>query len=72
MFNVREGFGREDDVMPKRFSTEPMPDGPSRGQLFEQDALLKDYYQARGWDVNSGVPSQAKLKELGLAFAIAK
>ena len=72
MFNVRDGFGRKDDEMPKRFSTESMPAGPSKGQTFEQDALLKDYYQVRGWDVNSGVPTQAKLKELGLAFTIAK
>jgi aldehyde:ferredoxin oxidoreductase len=72
MFNVREGFGRKDDFMPKRFATETMPDGPSKGQVFENDELLKDYYRARGWNVNTGIPTAAKLKELGLSFAIAK
>jgi aldehyde:ferredoxin oxidoreductase len=27
--------------------------------------MLDDYYQARGWD-NQGVPTKAKLAELGL------
>ena len=72
MFNVREGFTSKDDAMPKRFSTEPIPDGPSKGQVFEQDALVKDYYQARGWNLNTGVPTPAKLRELSLGFAVAK
>ena len=33
---------------------------------------VKDYYQARGWNVNSGVPTPAKLRELDLGYAIAK
>jgi len=72
MFNVREGFGRKDDALPRRFSTEPLPDGPAKGQVFEEDALVKDYYQARGWNARTGVPTEAKLKELGLSFAIGK
>lgn len=69
MFNVREGFTSKDDALPARFSTESMPDGPSKGQMYEAEALLKDYYQARGWDPKTGIPSAAKLSELGLSFA---
>lgn len=72
MFNVREGFGSKDDSFPKRFSTEPMPAGPSAGQVFEAEVLLKDYYQARGWDIKTGIPTQTKLNELGLGFTISK
>lgn len=68
MFNVREGFGSKDDVMPKRLTEEPMPAGPSAGQVFEAEALLKDYYQARGWNVKTGIPTKKKLNELGLGF----
>jgi len=70
MFNVREGFGRKDDVCPERFLKEPMPDGPSAGQIFEAEQLLEDYYRVRGWDSKTGIPSEAKLKELGLEFTI--
>jgi aldehyde:ferredoxin oxidoreductase len=43
-------------------------DGPAKGAVVTQDeldSLLDDYYQARGWTVE-GVPSAAKLQELGL------
>jgi aldehyde:ferredoxin oxidoreductase len=30
------------------------------------DRLLNDYYEARGWSADTGVPTPAKLKELGL------
>jgi len=72
MFNVREGFGKKDDAFPKRFSQEPLPAGPSRGQIFEEGQLLADYYQARGWDPDTGIPSSKKLAELGLSFTLKK
>jgi aldehyde:ferredoxin oxidoreductase len=72
MFNVREGLGSKDDVFPKRLTGDPMPSGPSTGQVFEAEPLLKDYYQERGWDVKTGIPTEAKLNELGLGFTINK
>lgn len=69
MFNVREGFSKKDDVYPERITKEAMASGPSAGQVFEIEPLLKDYYQARGWDEN-GIPGQAKLNELGLGFTL--
>lgn len=72
MFNVREGFGRKDDVFPRRLTREPMPSGPSKGQVFEAGPLLDDYYRARGWDVTTGIPTRAKLDELGLGFTSGK
>ncbi len=70
MFNVREGFSRKDDVFPSRFTKVPMPAGPSAGQVFEAERLLLDYYRARDWDMKTGIPTAAKLKELGLGFTI--
>ena len=43
-------------------------EGPAKGSMVTQeelDLLLDDYYQARGWNVE-GIPTKAKLKELGL------
>ncbi|MPW39547.1 aldehyde ferredoxin oxidoreductase, partial [Thermococcus sp. 101 C5] len=63
--NVREGIDGKYDRMPERIVKEPVPREPSKGQVFEEEVLLKDYYKARGWDEN-GVPTKEKLKELGL------
>jgi aldehyde:ferredoxin oxidoreductase len=65
--NVREGIGtREYDTLPERILKEPVPRPPAKGQVFELDKLLDDYYGARGWDVKTGLPSRRKLEELGL------
>jgi len=69
LINLREGLTREDDTLPWKVMNQPIPDdGPAKGAVVtedELDLLLDDYYQARGWSVE-GVPSKAKLQELGL------
>lgn len=67
LFNLKAGMTAKDDSLPKRFLNEPMPDGPSKGQVFEQEQVLPEYYQLRGWDEN-GIPGSAKLKELNIDF----
>lgn len=69
-FNVREGFSRNDDTLPERFLREPVPRQPSKGQVFELDKLLDDYYTARGWDIKTGIPTRKKLEELELKDVI--
>jgi aldehyde:ferredoxin oxidoreductase len=68
LFIAREGITRKDDVLPKRFLEEPLPkgSGPSTGSVLELDIMLDEYYQARGWDLETGLPEEDKLKELGL------
>lgn len=70
LFNIREGFTRQDDTLPQRLMTEPLKvkAGASVGQLISQndlDEMLNEYYSERGWDMN-GTPTKVKLKELGL------
>ncbi len=67
VFNIREGFTRKDDTFPLRITTEPLRNaGPAEGQVLRKpEALLDEYYRFRGWDEN-GVPTRAKLAELGL------
>jgi aldehyde:ferredoxin oxidoreductase len=70
-FNVREGFTRADDTLPERLMTEPLKGGASKGQLISRedlDKMLDEYYAERGWDVKTGVPTRAKLVELGLEY----
>lgn len=66
MFNVREGFGRKDDTLPVRLKTEPAPDGVGKGQVVNEDVILDEYYESMGWDKGTGIPTDEKLKELGL------
>ncbi|MGC9103919.1 MAG: aldehyde ferredoxin oxidoreductase C-terminal domain-containing protein, partial [Candidatus Methanodesulfokora sp.] len=66
LFNVRHGITRKDDVLPDRFTKEPMPKGPAKGQIVELDQMLNEYYELRGWDIDTGIPKMSKLRELGL------
>ena len=65
-FNIRGGLTRKDDTLPDRFLKEPMPDGASKGQVVNLDLMLDEYYEARGWDKDSGFPTRQKLEQLGL------
>ena len=66
---VREGASREDDVLPERLMAQPIPEGPAKGMVNDQKMLelMKDaYYDFRGWDLATGIPTQEKLRELDL------
>jgi aldehyde:ferredoxin oxidoreductase len=70
-FNIREGFTRADDTFPDRLMTEPLKDGASKGQLISKEDLktmLDEYYTDRGWNPETGVPTPAKLTDLGLGY----
>jgi len=69
LFNIREGFTREDDTLPGRLFAEAATSGPSQGQRVEREAFEKmkeEYYHVAGWDRATGIPTKEKLKELGI------
>lgn len=68
LFIAREGITRKDDTLPHRFLAEPLgpPESPSAGATVDLDQMLDEYYEVRGWDVATGLPTAAKLAELGL------
>jgi aldehyde:ferredoxin oxidoreductase len=69
MFNVREGFRRIDDHIPARFSSLKFNSGIKKGAFFpaeKQNTLLDKYYEDRGWDKKTSLPTTEKLKSLGL------
>jgi aldehyde:ferredoxin oxidoreductase len=68
-YTVREGLTRKDDTLPDRFFTEALADGPNKGAVLskeEIDKLLDEYYELRGWDKETSIPTNKKLAELGL------
>lgn len=67
LFNLREGFTAADDTLPDRMF-EPMRAGALAGKALDRkevEKALRLYYQMAGWD-EQGVPTPAKLAELGL------
>ena len=66
LFNIKAGFSGADDTLPQRMLKEPMPEGPAKGQVCKLDEMLSEYYNIRGW-TPQGMPTEAKLKSLGLA-----
>jgi len=74
--NVRMGFSRKDDTFPERWF-DPL-ETTDRGTLLLSDyfgsplskedceRLLDDYYDERGWDRRTGIPTEDTLMELGL------
>ncbi len=65
LFNLKAGLTGKDDTLPPRLLKEPIPSGPSKGEVCELDRMLPEYYQLRGWD-EEGRPTKEKLEELGL------
>jgi aldehyde:ferredoxin oxidoreductase len=67
-FNARLGLTRKDDTVPVRFLEEPVQKGPRRGKTLGSilPTMLDEYYEARGWDKETGLPKRSKLESLGL------
>jgi aldehyde:ferredoxin oxidoreductase len=63
--NNRMGLTAANDTLPKAMLT-PFPDGGSAGYVPDLKAMLAAYYQARGWDAETGKPMREKLNELGM------
>ena len=62
LYNLREGFSADDDRLPTRLLEEPN----AGGEVVHLGEMLEEYYRFRGW-TPEGVPTQAKLEQLGLA-----
>ncbi len=68
--NHRLGLTRADDRLPKAFLS-PYQDGGAAGFVPDLEAMLLAYYQARGWDPQTGRPAPEKLLELDLDWITA-
>jgi aldehyde:ferredoxin oxidoreductase len=62
LFNLKAGFSRKDDSLPPRMYEKLILD---KGYAVNLSQMLDEYYRLRGWDSN-GIPTEAKISELGL------
>jgi len=70
-FSVRQGMTRADDSVPGEFLDRPIGQGEHKGSVLKTEEFerMKDrYYQLRGWDVATGVPTRETLKKYGLVY----
>jgi aldehyde:ferredoxin oxidoreductase len=68
LFNLREGWTREEDGLPERFLTEPLELDSGREVTLTRerlDTMIDSYYKRRGLDEN-GFPKRETLTQLGL------
>jgi len=79
LFNVREGFTRQDDRIPPIYLQNIDTPLPAReGERYLTDwfgrritredleSILDAYYEERGWDIKTGISTKDKLTELSL------
>jgi aldehyde:ferredoxin oxidoreductase len=66
-FNVREGLTRENEQLHPRFTEEPIPEGPAKGQVCNLEPMLDEYYEVRNWS-KDGLPKRSELVRLGLSY----
>ena len=67
-FNVREGINEFFDFRPhpRIIGDPPQETGPSKNVTLDIDTLGMSYYEAMGWDLDSGLPRRGCLERLGL------
>jgi aldehyde:ferredoxin oxidoreductase len=65
LFNLRHGATADDDRIPDRFLQEAIAEGPGEGRTVDFAPMVKDFYSVMGWS-KAGIPSESKLKSLGL------
>lgn len=70
LFNLREGLRPEkDDTLPPRLYREPIRRGPCKDCIVSGEELRemkREYYAARGWNPQTGIPGVARLRILGI------
>lgn len=72
-FNIREGWKRSDDWLPKRLFSDPVKGVEGREAVISEEGLnrmIDEYYQARGW-TSEGIITDEKMRELELKDSIA-
>jgi aldehyde:ferredoxin oxidoreductase len=72
VYNMREGLTAADDRLPDRMYA-PTTNGPLANVHIDRQEVqnaIHAYYAMMGWDPETGIPTQAKLHELGVGWAI--
>ncbi|MGC9469423.1 MAG: aldehyde ferredoxin oxidoreductase family protein [Anaerolineae bacterium] len=72
LFNMRCGWTSADDTLPARMSEHHVSDSITEEPITpeELEKALTQFYAVMGWDTETGMPTEIKLKELEIAWAV--
>ncbi len=66
-FNIKQGIQPKDFKVNARAAGAPaLNEGANKGRSMDLDRMMQDYWEAFGWDVQSGKPAEDELRRLGL------
>jgi aldehyde:ferredoxin oxidoreductase len=66
-FNLREGVNLSQyKIAGRLLGKPPQRVGPVAGVTVDEEMLVKDYFKAMAWDLQTGKPGKKRLTELGL------
>ncbi len=71
-YNIRQGWSPDEDTLPRRFLSEHLPDGASRGAALTGEtlhAMIELYNKQRGWTAEGWLPGDL-LEELEQWLAV--
>jgi aldehyde:ferredoxin oxidoreductase len=75
-FNLlHAGFGRSDDIPPRKLMEFPVGKGIYKGERLHLDKwnqMLDEYYELHGWEKTNGWPTRERLLALGLNAVVEK
>jgi len=69
VYDIREGLRREQFILPERFTKEPVPAGSWKGKMGNIEGiykLLDSYFEKRGFDPKTALPTRKGLERVGL------
>ncbi|MDP6438149.1 MAG: aldehyde ferredoxin oxidoreductase C-terminal domain-containing protein, partial [Candidatus Brocadiia bacterium] len=71
-FNLREGVRNKEmyKLPPRVLGRPPLEGGALKGIAIDNDVQIREYYEAMGWNPETGVPKRAVFEHLGLDFAL--
>jgi len=70
-YEACEGHMSDQDTLPKSFFNNPIKRGIWKGGVLEPDRfeeMKRRYYTLRGWDPDTGIPTEETLRTMGLAY----
>ncbi len=71
LFNLREGQNPLTRNIPGRMiGTPPLAEGNVKGVTVDLQSLNRDFMQQLDWDVHTTIPSEGRLRDLGMTFAV--
>lgn len=73
MIQVREGRSRKDDTLPWRILNEEITTRDGKKYVLTEatlNSMLDKYFKLREWNVEKGIPTPDKLRELRLEFTV--